>query len=250
MFSAQSVFQEIYRDDASFQLLCSIAAKGEAQGGWESELIARLTPDPELAEGIARHALDEEKHGRLFYALLKRRALDPVRVPLDTDYCALLESAGIGLAHERLGERTPLSEHEMLCVLVQTCITERRAATEVETPRRIFRDDPALYNAIRVIAADETRHFKVCRDALTRFAEGGHAAEIDRTLRHYAGVEARVYRSVRLALAGRIAEILGWSRGKRALLALAIHVAYLKERLARRGGLDSLCCPESPATTA
>lgn len=250
VLSAQSIFQEIYRDDESFRLFCSIAAKGEAQGGWENELIARLTPDAELAAKIARHGVDEEKHGRLFYALLKKRALDPVRVPLETDYCALLEAAGMGLAHERLGGHAPLSANETVLFLVHSCVTEQRAAAEFETRRRIFADDPALRNAIRLIAADESRHLGYCSDELSRFAKGGHAAAIDRTLRHYTRVEARVYRDVSLAVMRRMGEILGWSRGKRALLAARIHARYVWERLSRSPRLTDLRRKNAPKANA
>ena len=44
MLSASSVFEEIFRDDEAFALFCSIAASGEAQGGWENGRIAALVP--------------------------------------------------------------------------------------------------------------------------------------------------------------------------------------------------------------
>ena len=84
MLSAKSLFQEIVDNDESFRLFCSIAAGGEAQGGWENGRIAALVPrehERDLAPKIARHGADEDKHGRIFNALLKKRGLDPVEVP-------------------------------------------------------------------------------------------------------------------------------------------------------------------------
>jgi hypothetical protein len=55
MLSARHIFHEIRSNDRAYQLLLSVAAKGEAQGGWENERIARLTSDRELATKIRRH---------------------------------------------------------------------------------------------------------------------------------------------------------------------------------------------------
>ena len=83
MLSARSLFQEILDNDESFQLFCSIAASGEAQGGWENGRIAALVPESmrDLAPKITRHGADEDKHGRIFNALLKKRGLEPGRRP-------------------------------------------------------------------------------------------------------------------------------------------------------------------------
>ena len=98
MLSASSVYNEIFDNDAAFQLFCSIAASDESQGGWENGRIAALVPEScqDLAPKIARHGADEDKHGRIFNALLRKRGLQPVEVPADTDYTVRLERAGIG----------------------------------------------------------------------------------------------------------------------------------------------------------
>ncbi|MFE9609237.1 hypothetical protein [Streptomyces sp. NPDC006012] len=104
MLSAKSLFQEILDDDEAFRLFCSVAASGESQGGWENARIAALVPQSEraLAPKITRHGADEDKHGRIFHALMNKRGLRPVPVPPETDYTVLLERHGIGLAHEKL----------------------------------------------------------------------------------------------------------------------------------------------------
>src|SRR6476619_644218 len=100
MLSPRSLFTETLDDDDSFQLFCSIAASGESQGGWENGRISALVPESqrELAPKIARHGADEDKHGRIFHALMRKRGLEPVPVPQETDYTMLLERHGIGLA--------------------------------------------------------------------------------------------------------------------------------------------------------
>jgi hypothetical protein len=100
MLSPRSIVEEIFDNDEAFQLFCSIAASDESQGGWENGRIAALVPGSErdLAPKIARHGADEDKHGRIFNALLRKRGLQPVDVPADTDYTVRLEHAGIGLA--------------------------------------------------------------------------------------------------------------------------------------------------------
>jgi hypothetical protein len=80
---ARTIFEEIFDNDETFQLFCSIAASDEAQGGWENSRIAALVPGPQrdLAPKIVRHGSDEDKHGRIFNALLRKRGLEPVAVP-------------------------------------------------------------------------------------------------------------------------------------------------------------------------
>lgn len=244
LLSARSIFEEIRSNDEAYRLFLSIAAKGETQGGWENERIAALTADAELRPKIARHGEDEHKHGRLFHALLKKRGLDPVRVPDEADYCMLLERKGIGLAHERLNEERPLSEEELLAYLVHSRVTEQRASEEIELQRRIFRDDPQLGRAVNLIAEDETNHLAYCHEELLRLAERGHRDRIQAMLREYAKAEIRTYRDVSLAVMGRFGEVLRWSRPKRRVLALGIHAVYWLERVLTWRRMTRLRMPE------
>ncbi|CAM5456874.1 Ferritin-like domain-containing protein OS=Streptomyces fumanus OX=67302 GN=GCM10018772_46220 PE=4 SV=1 [Streptomyces fumanus] len=144
MLSARSLFQEILDHDESFRLFCSIAAGGESQGGWENGRIAALVPASEraLAPKIARHGADEDKHGRIFRALLKKRGLEPVEVPPETDYTMLLERRGIGLPHDRLRADRPLTVRDVITYLAHSRVTEQRAAEQMEMLRRYFADHP------------------------------------------------------------------------------------------------------------
>ncbi|QIP87303.1 ferritin-like domain-containing protein [Streptomyces sp. Tu 2975] len=257
MLSARSLFQEIVDSDETFQLFCSIAAGGETQGGWENGRIAALVPESmrDLAPRITRHGADEDKHGRLFNALLKKRQLDPVPVPPETDYTMLLEQRGIGLAHEKLRRDQRLTEHDIVVYLSHSRVTEQRAADQMDMLVKYFGDHPELGKAIRMISDDEENHLAYCHEELLRLA-AGHGRTIQRVLRESALAEIRVYRDVSLAVMAHMGHLLRWPKAKSAALAAGIHAMYAYERLGgwrrmvdlrmpeRRGALDG------PATTA
>ncbi|MDF3299871.1 ferritin-like domain-containing protein [Streptomyces tropicalis] len=258
MLSARSLFQEILDHDESFRLFCSVAASGEAQGGWENGRIAALVPPGEraLAPKIARHGADEDKHGRIFRALLRRRGLEPVPVPPDTDYTMLLERRGIGLAHGRLRADEPLTERDIVVYLAHSRVTEQRAAEQMALLRRHFAGHPALGRAVRMIAQDEDNHLAYCHEELLRLAAAGHGRTIQRTLRACALAEIRVHRDVSLAVMARMGRILGWPAPKSALLAAGIHARYAWERAAGWRRMVTLTMPArrnalgGPATPA
>ncbi|WP_055626503.1 ferritin-like domain-containing protein [Streptomyces hirsutus] len=246
MLSAKSLFQEILDDDESFALFCSIAAGGEAQGGWENARIAALVPESQraLAPKITRHGADEDKHGRLFNALMKKRGVRPVPVPPETDYTMLLERGGIGLAHDRLKCDEPLTVEDIVTYLAHSRVTEQRASEQMELLRKHFSDHPELGRAVRMISADEDNHLAYCHEELLRFAYAGHGRAIQRTLRASALAEIRVYRDVSLAVMDRMGRILGWSRARAALLAAGIHAVYAYERLGGWRRMVSLRTPD------
>lgn len=242
--SARAIYEEIRSNDETYRLFCSIAAKGESQGGWENGRIAALTGDRELAAKIALHGADEDKHGKLFLSLLRRRGLEPIEIPATADYCIRLEQAGIGLAHARLREERPLGEEELLKYLVHSRVTEQRASEEVRLQLRIFRDDPEIGKAVQMIACDEEKHLAYCHEELLRMVARGHGPLMRRMLREYALVEIRTYRDVSLAVMGRMGEVLGWSGAKRLLLGTGIRAIYLIERLWSWRRLTRLRTPE------
>jgi hypothetical protein len=245
MLSAKSLFQEILDHDESFALFCSIAASGEAQGGWENARIAALVPDSEraLAPKIARHGADEDKHGRIFNALMKRRGLDPVPVPPETDYTMLLERHGIGLAHEQLKGETPLSVADIVTYLAHSRVTEQRASEQMRLLRRYFADHPDIGRAVKQISNDEDNHLAYCHEELLRLARAGHGRTIQRTLRECALTEIRVHRDVSLAVMARMGRILHWSKARSALLAAGIRAQYAWERLAGWRRMVTLAWP-------
>lgn len=230
MLSTRSIFLEIRRDPRAFQLLMSIAAKGETQGGWENERIAALTPDPALARKVLRHGADETKHGLMFSKLLRKAGLDEVPVPADADYCMMLESRGIGLPHGRLGRDEPLGLEEILQYLVHSKVTEERAFDEVNRLLRVFGGDAELAPSLRVIAEDEINHLCYAHEELLRLSGQGHGDRIAGMLKAYALAEIRVYRDVGLAFVRHMAALLGWNRPKQWLLKLGVSAAYILER--------------------
>ncbi|MGW1256816.1 ferritin-like domain-containing protein [Streptomyces sp. NPDC002513] len=258
MLSVKSLFQEIFDNDESFRLFCSIAASGESQGGWENGRIAALVPAGErrLAPKISRHGADEDKHGRIFRALMKKRGLKPVRVPPETDYTMLLERHGIGLAHERLRGDRPLTVQDIVVYLAHSRVTEQRASEQMELLRKHFGDHPEVGRAIRMISNDEDSHLAYCHEELLRLAHAGHGRAIQRTLRACALTEIRVHRDVSLAVTARMGRILRWPRARSALLAAGIHGVYCYERAGGWRRMVSLRMPErrdalgGPATTA
>ncbi|MER6917397.1 ferritin-like domain-containing protein [Streptomyces sp. NPDC000594] len=246
MLSARGLFQEIIDDDRAFQLFCSIAASGEAQGGWENGRIAALVPDRmrTLAPRIARHGADEDKHGRIFNALLRKRGLDPVPVPPETDYTMLLERRGIGLAHDKLRREEPLTEQDILVYLSHSRVTEQRAADQMEMLVRHFGDHPEVGKAIRMISNDEDNHLAYCHEELLGLAAAGHGRAIHRVLRECALAESAVYRTVSLAVMDHIGRLLRWPRAKSTVLAAGIHGMYGYERLGGWHRMISLTMPE------
>ncbi|WP_030193045.1 hypothetical protein [Streptomyces sp. NRRL S-87] len=246
MLSARSLFQEIIDDDDSYQLFCSIAASGEAQGGWENARIAALVPPTmaDLAPKIARHGADEDKHGRIFHQLLRKRGLPPVPVPPETDYTMLLEKHGIGLAHSKLRADRRLTDEDIVVYLSHSRVTEQRAADQMVMLVRDFGDHPEVGKAIRMISNDEDNHLAYCHEELLRLARAGHGRTIQRVLRESALAEIAIYRDVSLAVMDHMGRILKWPRAKSAALAAGIRAVYAYERFAGWHKAVSLREPE------
>ncbi|MFY1676208.1 MULTISPECIES: ferritin-like domain-containing protein [unclassified Streptomyces] len=246
MLSAKSLFQEILDHDEAFRLFCSIAAGGESQGGWENARIAALVPEEEsrLASRIARHGADEDKHGRIFEALLRKRGLRPCPVPPETDYTMLLERRGIGLAHDRLREDRPLTVRDIVVYLAHSRVTEQRAAEQMRLLRLHFAADPDIGRAVRMISDDEDLHLAYTHEELLRLETAGHGPFIRETLRTCALAEIRVHRDVALAVMTRMGRLLGWSPAKAALLAAGIHAGHVHERLGGWRRMVRLTPPE------
>jgi rubrerythrin len=229
MVSARSVFQQIHDNDDAFQLFCSIAAKGE---------------DQELAPKIARHGADEEKHGRIFNALLHKRGLQPVPVPDETDYTMLLERQGIGLAHQRLHRDEPLTDQDIVTYLAHSRVTEQRASEQMRLLCRTLGDHPDIGRAVRMISADEDNHLAYCHEELLRLAARGHGRRILATLQQTARAEVRTYRDVSLAVMAHLGRILDWSKATMAALDLGIHAVYQYERVLGVRRMTTLEMPE------
>ena len=227
MLSARTIYGEIFDHDEAFGLFCSIAASGESQGGWENGKIAALVPGSQagLAAKIARHGADEDKHGPIFAALLRKRGLEPVAVPAVVDYTMRLEAAGIGLARARLRREEELTEAGIVtCLGAHSRVTEQRASEQMRALLRHAGDRPDIARAVRVISADEDNHLAYCHEELLRLAAAGYGEVIRATLRAAALAEIAIYRDVSLAVMapgagadvaaepGLLTIMLGWPR--------------------------------------
>ena len=246
MLSARTIYGEIFDNDEAFGLFCSIAASGETQGGWENGRIAALVPgsQADLAPKIARHGADEDKHGRIFTALLRKRGLEPVPVPADADYTMRLEAAGIGLAHARLRREEQLTEADIVTYLAHSRVTEQRASEQMRALRRHAGDRPDIPRAVKVISADEDNHLAYCHEELLRLVAAGHRRDIESVLRTTARAEIAVYRDVSKAVMAHLGRTLNWSRVKSVILARGIDAVYLYERL---GGWHRMVTLRMPA---
>jgi hypothetical protein len=250
MPTARTIFEEIFDNDEAFQLFCSIAASGEAQGGWENGRIAALVPgvQQDLAPKIARHGADEDKHGRIFNALLRKRGLEPIAVPPDADYTMRLESVGIGLAHNRLRDDQKLTERDIVTYLAHSRVTEQRASEQMQALRTYAGDRADIGRAVRMISDDEDNHLAYCHEELLRLATVGHAEFIERTLRTTALAEIAVYRDVSKAVMAHLGRILGWPMAKSGVLYAGIQAVYIYERLGGWRRMVSLRMPSRPST--
>lgn len=246
MLSAHSLFREMVDDNRAYRLFCSIAASGEAQGGWENGRIAALVPESmrDLAPKITRHGADEDKHGRIFEGLLKKRGLEPVEVPPETDYTMLLERRGIGLAHDKLRRDEPLTEQDIVVYLAHSRVTEQRASDQMDMLRKHFGDDPEVGNAVCIISGDEDNHLAYCHEELLRLAALGHGRLILESLQECARAEAAVYREVSVAVMDHMARILDWPAAKSRTLTAGINAMYAYERLGGWRRMTRLAPPE------
>jgi len=246
MLSPRAIYGEIFSNDEAFRLFCSIAASGEAQGGWENGRIAALVPESfrYLAPKIARHGADEDKHGRIFNALLRKRSLSPVPVPADTDYTMRLEGMGVGLAHSKLRADRPLTETDIIAYLAHSRVTEQRAAEQMRSLRRYSTDNADVRRAVTVISADEDNHLAYCHEELLRLVAAGHRRDIESVLRTTARAEIAVYRDVSKAVMAHLGRTLKWSKVKSVILARGIDAVYLYERL---GGWRRMVTLRMPA---
>jgi len=246
MLTARAIFGEIFGNDEAFRLFCSIAASGEAQGGWENGRIAALVPEScqDLAPKIARHGADEDKHGRIFNALLRKRGLEPVPVPPETDYTMRLERLGLGLAHSKLRRAEKLTEEDIIAYLAHSRVTEQRASEQMRSLRKYAGSRQDIGRAVTMISNDEDNHLAYCHEELIRLAAAGHADFIRRTLRTTALAEIAIYRDVSTAVMAHLGGIMCWPRPKAAILAAGIQAVYVYERL---GGWRRMVSLRPPA---
>ena len=198
----------------------------------------------DLAPKNARHGADEDKHGRIFTALLRKRGLQPVPVPADTDYTMRLERIGLGLAHSQLRRDEKLSEYQIVAYLVHSRVTEQRASEQMRALRKYAGSRQDISRAVTMISNDEDNHLAYCHEELLRLASTEHAGTIRHMLRATALAEIAIYRDVSTAVMAHLGRILHWPRPKAGLLTAGIQAVYRYERL---GGWRRMVSLQEPA---
>ncbi|MFF4607589.1 ferritin-like domain-containing protein [Streptomyces sp. NPDC001339] len=246
MLSVRKLFLDIHDNDEAFQLLCTLTAAGRACCGGESERIAALVTDPELAHRITRHGDEENEHARVFHTLLRGRGLEAAQLCADLDYMAQLEERGLGFPHDRLrDDAQTLCEEDVIAYLSRSRVTEQRGAAELRLMQKALAERPEVHRALTSVTRGEARHLAYAQEELLRLADGDRrrSALVRRSLRRTALAEIRVHRDVSLAMMSRMGAILGWSWTRRRLLTFSIRMAYLFERCGGWRRLTSLRMP-------
>ncbi|HEX5565406.1 MAG TPA: ferritin-like domain-containing protein [Streptomyces sp.] len=233
MLWARDLVQEVLDNDASFRLLCSLAAAAEGRNGRENGRIAALVPEGqrELAPGLARHGAQGRRHARLLAALPKLRGLEPVEVPPETDHALLLESRANCPAHARLRRGEPLKEWDVIAHLAHGYVAETRAAAWFAPLAARFAGHPEIGRAVREVFRAKRDHLAYCRQGLLRFCRAGHGAAVQRLLREHALAEVRVHRDVSLAVLARTGHLLGWPVTRSVVLEARVQTVYAYGRL-------------------
>ncbi|WP_410539198.1 ferritin-like domain-containing protein [Streptomyces sp. KL2] len=236
MLRRRDLVREVLDDDASFRLLCSLAAAAQARNGRESRRIAALVPQGrrELAPGMARYGELQERHARLLAGLLAACGLEPAEVPPEADHAALLERRGSCPAHARMRCGQPLSERDVLAHLAHGHAASARAAAWLARLTGHLSGRPGAGEAVREILRAEREHLAWCREGMLGFARAGHVAAVELVLRENALAEARAHRDAALAVLARAGHLLGWSVARSVVLEGGVQARYAYERLTVR----------------
>ncbi|HZG02477.1 MAG TPA: ferritin-like domain-containing protein [Streptomyces sp.] len=261
MLWARDLLREALDDDASFRLLCSLAACAEARNGRENGRIAAAVPAGrrDLAPGMAHHGARQDRHARLLGELPAGRGLEPVQVPPEADHALLLEERGACPAHAKLRRGEPLNERDVIAHLAHGHVAETRAAAWLARFAGRFGDHREIGPAVREVARAKREHLAYCREGLLCFARAGHGAAVQWLLRENALAEIRVHRDVGLAVLAHLGHLLGWSMARSVALEARVQAGYAYGRLVghRRaahlvpaGRPAGAGAPSGPAATA
>jgi rubrerythrin len=160
----------------------------ELQGAAELRILEGATDDPDLAAKFARHAADEEKHGRYFGEIMRRLGVEPFEPSDEPDHITIGGKLIVDTLNDieeilpKPGETVGLDRIIPVLTLFQA--VERRALVSFEAHRRSFEAaDPEIAEKIGEIIADESHHARYVRTLLDRWAAEGWE-EVVRTSQH------------------------------------------------------------------
>jgi hypothetical protein len=179
-----------YRDlaiDPHWLALSLVAnAAREGEGARKLWRLAGRTADPEIAEQVRRHAVDESRHARLYIAMLE--TVFPGAVPERSRRELTDLSPGY-----RLSDRPPVVRrvppHRVLDELIQMNLGEIRTRINqlllgpVVTEHCPFPRRPRLGKLLGSLMDDETRHIAYTARLIEQAIEAGDGAFVRRTMR-------------------------------------------------------------------
>lgn len=160
------------------------AAK-EGEGSRKLWRLASRATDPEIAEGVRRHAVDESRHALVYLAMLETAF--PGAVP-EGARRKLTELSPRYRFKDSPPRRPAASKHRVLDELIQMNIGEIRTRINQLLlapmiagfcPRRARR---RVSRMLRALMDDETRHIEYTARLIERAIHGGDAAFVRRTM--------------------------------------------------------------------
>jgi rubrerythrin len=168
----------------------------EIQGAAELRVLEVTTDDPALAAKFARHAADEEKHGRYFGEIMEKLGVEPFEPSSEPDHITIGGKLIVDTLNDieeilpTVGETVGLDRIIPVLVLFQA--VEQRALVSFEAHRRSFEDQaPEIAEKIGEIIADESHHARYVRNLLDEWKEGEYGDVVERAEADTAEREAR-----------------------------------------------------------
>lgn len=150
----------------------------ELQGAEELRVLEETVDDPDLAKKFARHAADEEKHGRYFADIMRRLGVEPFDPPDEPDHITIGGRLIVDTLNDieeilpKRGETVGLDRVIPILVLFQA--VESRALVSFEAHRQSLEAaGNGISELIAEIIADESHHARYVRGLLDQWAEEG-----------------------------------------------------------------------------
>lgn len=161
-------------------------AEESDEAGVFDNLLARVD-DPSLARLVRRHRDDEQRHARLFQGCVARTGIVPDPIPTELRYVDLLDRALGGFAASFAADAVSVMEAYLLLQVIE----ERGVQRFRQIARALRPFDPESADVVEEVIRDEERHVRYARAISKRYAPSPESLE--RTLRRYREVEARVF---------------------------------------------------------
>jgi rubrerythrin len=168
----------------------------EIQGAAELRVLEETTDDPDLAVKFARHAADEEKHGRYFGEIMLKLGVEPFEPSSEPDHITIGGKLIVDTLNDieqilpTPGETVGLDRVIPVLVLFQA--VEQRALVSFEAHRRSFEaQSPEIAEKIGEIIADESHHARYVRRLLDEWKAGEYGDIVRQAEADTAAREAR-----------------------------------------------------------